>query len=129
MDLSDIQNSFEKFIKSPNNNPVCIYKNIEAYISSEFIHNYNKKYKNISKELEQLYKCFRNISYGLNEQKVFSKNGNDGIFLISTNSKKYNNKMIRAIKGYYNNWGCYNFIKNLIFLKKSYTCKNSCSFK
>ena len=66
MNLLEIQNDFEKFIKNPNNNPIWEYDNIKIYISSNFINSYNKQYNKISKEVEQLWKCFRNISYGLN---------------------------------------------------------------
>jgi len=118
MNLLEIQNDFEKFIKNPNNNPIWEYDNIKIYISSNFINSYNKQYNKISKEVEQLWKCFRNISYGLNEGKVFSKAGNDGIFLISTNLKKYNNKMVKTIRSYYDTWDSNSFIKDFDFLEK-----------
>ena len=118
MSLIKIHTDFENFIKNPNKNAIWIYDNIEVHISSNFIHSYTKQYNKISKEIEQLWKCFRNISYGLNEQKIFSKAGNDGIFLISTNSKKYDNKMVKTIKGFYNNWNnCY-FVKEFDFLDR-----------
>ena len=116
MNLLKIQTDFEGFIENPNNDPIWKYDNIEVYISSNFINSYNKQYNKISKEIEQLWKCFRNISYGLNKQKVFSKAGNDGIFLISTNSKKYNNKMVKTIKNYHTNWNNNKFIKEFDFL-------------
>ena len=118
MSLLKIQTDFEGFIKNPNNNPVWKYDNIEVYICSNFINSYNKQYNKISKEIEQLWKCFRNISYGLNEQKVFSKAGNDGIFLISANSKKYDNKMVKTIRNYHTNWNNNIFVKEFDFLDK-----------
>jgi hypothetical protein len=118
MDLQTIQTDFEKFIKNPNNNPVWKYDNIHVYISSSFINSFNKQYNKISKDIEQLYKCFRNVSYGLNEHKVLSKAGNDGIFLISINSKKYDNKMVRTMKNYYDNWNNNIFTKEFNFLDK-----------
>jgi hypothetical protein len=118
MSLLIIQTDFEYFIKNPNTNPIWKYDNIEVYISSNFIHSYTKQYNKISKEIEQLWKCFRNVSYGLDKRKVFSKAGNDGIFLISTNSKKYDNKMVKTIKNYYGDWNNNTFVKEFDFLER-----------